>query len=240
MAANNETGVINDVQSIASEVRRLSPKALIHTDAAQLLGKVPLSFHELGVDCMTVSGHKVGALTGVGALVIRKGVELAPLILGGAQEQKLRGGTENVPGIVSFGWVAKEVGSAIEARATAMSSARDLLEKILLESISDLVINGATAERLPNTSSIWIPGIRAEDLLVALDNEGIFVSSGAACSSGKPEPSHVLLAMGQGRDRARETIRVSFHAEQTASDASFAAQKIVKIVRRIRNQRASA
>ncbi|MFO0416140.1 MAG: cysteine desulfurase family protein [Pseudomonadota bacterium] len=238
MAANNETGVVNDIRSLASETRKLAPKATIHTDAAQLLGKVPLSFNELGVDCMTISGHKIGALTGVGALIIRKGIELTPLILGGAQEHKLRGGTENVAGILSFGWVAKEVGTSIESRRAAMSAARDLLEKILMESISDLVINGAAAERLPNTSSIWIPGIRAEDLLVALDNEGIFVSSGAACSSGKPEPSHVLLAMGQGIDRARETIRVSFHAEQTTSDASLAAEKIVRIVRRIRDQRA--
>jgi cysteine desulfurase len=218
MAANNETGVLNRVGEIARAVREIAPRARIHTDAAQLPGKVPVSFWELGADYMTVSGHKVGAPAGVGALVIRDGVSLKPLILGGPQEGKLRGGTENVLGIVSFGAVASVVGKDLAKRIGAMRGARDAFEALMAERCPTWAFNGRDRSRLPNTSSVFIPGVRADDLVVALDLEGILISAGAACSSGKPEPSHVLLAMDQDAQRVKSTVRISFRADIEPKD----------------------
>ena len=213
MAANNETGVINPISEIARAVRLVAPKTLIHTDAAQLLGKGVVSMRDLGVDLLTVSAHKIGALSGAGALVIREGVTIAPLLLGGSQESKVRGGTENVLGISVFGAVAEMIASELPTRIEAMAVVRDSFEDVLVRELPDVQINGREPPRLPNTSSVYIPGVRADDLIVAMDLERILVSSGAACTSGKPEPSHVLLAMGQDEERSRSTIRVSFRAD---------------------------
>ena len=213
MAANNETGVINPIPAIVKAVRQIAPRALIHTDAAQLLGKGVISMRALGVDLLTVSAHKIGALSGTGALVIREGVTIQPLILGGSQESKVRGGTENVLGIGVFGAVADIVVAELPDRIEAMAAVRDAFEDMLTRELPDVQINGREEPRLPNTSSIFIPGVRADDLIVAMDLEHILISSGAACTSGKPEPSHVLLAMGQDEARSRATIRVSFRAD---------------------------
>jgi len=213
MAANNETGVINPIPAIVKAVRQIAPKALIHTDAAQLLGKGVVSMRALGVDLLTISAHKIGALSGTGALVIRDGVTIQPLILGGSQESKVRGGTENVLGIGVFGAVADIVVAELPDRIEAMTAVRDAFEDMLMRELPDVQINGRGQPRLPNTSSIFIPGVRADDLIVAMDLERILISSGAACTSGKPEPSHVLLAMGQDEARSRATIRVSFRAD---------------------------
>ncbi len=237
MAANNETGVLNDVSRLASVVRAISPQALIHSDVAQVVGKIPFSFSDSQLDSATISGHKLGALSGVGALILKKGVELEPLLYGGAQEGKLRGGTENVLGIIALGAVAADVQAEIQIRSEAKRVARDVFEECVLSSVPDAQINGASETRLPNTASIFIPGVRADDLVVALDLEGILISSGAACSSGKPEPSHVLLAMGQDETRVRSTIRVSFRADQTSEIASFAASRLANVVARMRSVR---
>ena len=236
MAANNETGVVNDVNAITRVVRANAPKALVHTDAAQVFGKLAITFAQLAVDCLTLSGHKLGALTGVGALVIREGVHLTPLIRGGPQEAKLRGGTENVLGIISLGVAASAILQEGAERARAMQSARDTFERELLRSVSKCEVNGASVARLPNTSNVFMSGVRADDLLVALDLEGIYVSSGAACSSGKPEPSHVLSAMGQPEERVRSSLRFSFRADQSPELGANVAQKVAQNVERIRAQ----
>jgi cysteine desulfurase len=239
MAANNETGVINDIKTVVSLVRARAPRALIHTDAAQLCGKVPFSFHDLGVDLLTISGHKFGALTGVGALVIRKGVEIEPLIDGGPQESKLRGGTENVLGIISMGAAALEAHTELSQRSESMREIRDLFEAELCRVIEGISINGEKATRLPNTSSLYIRGVRADDLLVALDREGVYVSGGAACSSGKPEPSHVLSAMGHSEERSRSTVRVSFRAFESREIIPQLVPIFAKAVTRIRDSHRS-
>ena len=213
MLANNETGVVNPVAEIVEAVRAASPEALIHTDAAQVPGKGIVSFRDLGVDYMTISGHKFGAPPGVGALIIRKGQALEPLILGGPQESKLRGGTENVPGICAMGIALSHIHKDLSARIGTMRGARDTFERLMCERIPGCIINGAGHHRLPNTSSVYIPGVRADDMVVALDLEGFLISAGAACSSGKPEPSHVLRAMQQDEKRLRSTIRVSFRGD---------------------------
>lgn len=235
MAANNETGVLNNIHEIASRVRQVTPNARVHSDAAQLVGKLPLRFAEVPLDYITLSGHKLGALTGVGALVIKQGTEISPLILGGPQESKLRGGTENVLGIISLGAAASDILTEGDSRGRSMELVRDAFEREFLAALPECEVNGKLAERLPNTTSVYIPGIRAEDLLVALDLEGIYISSGAACSSGKPEPSHVLSAMGQPEERVKSTVRVSFRADHEPHIGTTAAQKIAQVVVRMRS-----
>jgi len=234
MAANNETGVVNPIAEIVAKVRAIAPRALIHTDAAQLLGKGALSMREMGVDLLTISAHKIGALSGVGALCIRDGVHLEPLILGGPQESKLRGGTENVLGIAVFGAVADSIASELPARVESMRAVRDAFEERLARAIPDVEFNGAHRDRLPNTSNVYIPGVRADDLIVAMDLERILISSGAACTSGKPEPSHVLLAMGQSEERTRATVRVSFRADLSHDDGVRVVNALTNAVTRMR------
>jgi len=234
MAANNETGVLNPISAIASKVREIAPRALIHTDAAQLLGKGYLSMRELGVDLLTISAHKIGALPGTGALCIRDGFHIEPLLLGGSQESKLRGGTENVFGIALFGAVADMIAADLPARCEMMSAVRDLFEEQLTRALPDVVINGRGVPRLPNTSSLFIPGVRADDLIVAMDLERILISSGAACTSGKPEPSHVLMAMGQDEERTRSTVRVSFRADLSLDMVPRVVSSLAKAVTRMR------
>ena len=237
MTANNETGVVNDLESITRQVRSVAPRAFVHTDAAQVVGKLPFSFNQLGVDCMTLSGHKFGALSGTGAMIIRDGATVEPLILGGPQEGKMRGGTENVLGIISLGLAASDILSEGVKRESAMRAARDTFEQALLARLANCEVNGTAVRRLPNTSSVFIEGVRADDLVVALDLEGIYVSSGAACSSGKPEPSHVLTAMGQTEQRVRSTIRVSFRADQQPEMGLRVAGRIAEVVTRMRGRR---
>jgi cysteine desulfurase len=232
MAANNEIGAINPIAEVAKAVRVKSPRAVIHTDAAQVLGKISWSMEESGVDCATLSGHKFGSLPGVGALIAREGVALSPIILGGSQEEKLRGGTENVLGIVHMGLVARRVLSELQGRTQRMAAVRDAFEARLREKVPQCSINALNSARLPNTSSVSLPGMVGDDLVVALDLLGILVSSGAACSSGKPEPSHVLLAMGQERQQVKATVRVSFRADQEPELGVQVADALAEVVAR--------
>ena len=233
MAANNETGVINPIAEISKVVREVAPRALIHSDAAQLLGKGIVSMRALGIDLLTISAHKIGALSGTGALVIREGVHIEPLLRGGSQESKLRGGTENVLGISVFGAVADIIMADPQTPIEKMREARDVFEHQLLSELPFVEINGITCERLPNTSSVYIPGVRADDLIVAMDLEHILISSGAACTSGKPEPSHVLQAMGQDEERTRSTIRVSFRSDLTVDGVSRVVEALTQAVHRM-------
>lgn len=236
MAANNETGSENDIAALSRLAREVSPGVLVHTDAAQVIGKRAISFSGLGLDFMTLSGHKFGALSGVGALVVREGVALRPLLVGGPQEVKLRAGTENLLGIVSLGEAARVVAESLTARESMMQELRDSFESLLLRSVEGAEVNSVSAPRLPNTSSVYIPRVHGDDLVVALDLEGILVSSGAACSSGKPEPSHVLLAMGQLEERVRSTIRISFRADQSPEIVPRVVDTIARVVGRMRSE----
>ena len=234
MAANNEVGVINDLREIARVVRAVAPQAVIHSDAAQLLGKGVVNMYDMEVDVLTLSAHKIGALSGTGAIVARHGIDIDPLIVGGPQEGKLRGGTENVLGIAVFGAVARMITEELPHRVDAMSRTRDTFEALMRSEISGVEINGASTDRLPNTSSVYIPGVRADDLIVAMDLERILISSGAACSSGKPEPSHVLSAMGQDEERVRSTIRVSFRADTPEAEVPRIVRALSSAVERMR------
>jgi cysteine desulfurase len=218
MLANNETGVIQEVGRLAESAR--STRAWFHTDAVQALGKIDVDFRALnarGVHGMTVSAHKLGGPKGAGALILDKRVELAPLISGGGQERGLRSGTENVPAIVGFGVACQIAAEKKSAAAARLAELRGGLERGLIE--QGATIFGLAAERLPNTVYFALPGIDGETLVGKLDRAGFAVASGAACSSARPEPSHVLMAMGVAPELARGAVRVSLGRETTEQQA---------------------
>jgi len=216
MAANNETGVLQPLAEIGARCRERG--VLFHTDAVQCFGKSPFSFRGSAFDLASISSHKIGGPKGVGALLVRDGVTLRPLATGGGQERALRPGTENLPGIVGFGKAAEEATSELEAVRGRWEGLRKRLEGEIRAVFGDSCVNGAETERLSNTTNVTFPGIDGEAMLVALDLEGIAVSTGAACRAGAAEPSHVLLAMGRTRDEAAASIRFSLGPGTTASD----------------------
>ncbi|HVH77293.1 MAG TPA: cysteine desulfurase family protein [Stellaceae bacterium] len=206
MAANNETGVFEPVAAVAEIAH--AHGALFHCDAVQAAGKLPLDLAETGADLLSLSAHKLGGPSGIGALILRGGVELVSLLRGGAQERRRRAGTENLPGIAGFAAAAR-VAAAEIAAYDRVRQLRDMLEAEIARLAPEAVVFGAGVPRLPNTSAIAMPGTPAETQVIALDLDGVMVSAGAACSSGKVSPSHVLEAMGAGAELARSTIRVS-------------------------------
>ena len=212
MLANNETGVIQPVRDVVALAQKHG--ALVHTDAVQALGKIPVNFGLLGVDLMTVAAHKLGGPTGAGALIVRDGLPVKPLLVGGGQERRRRAGTENLAAIAGFAAVAAE-------KPIQVKDLRDRLESEL----EDTVIFAKTAERLPNTTCFAVPGMNAETLLMAFDLDGIAVSSGSACSSGKVARSHVLGAMGVPPEVSLAAIRVSlgWNTTETEIDTFLAA-----------------
>ena len=216
MLANNETGVVQPAAEAAALAR--AHGALFHSDAVQAPGKVAVDFAALGADLLSLSAHKLGGPQGVGALVVRDGVELAPLIDGGRQEMGRRAGTENVAAIVGFG-VAAELAEADAREADRLARMRDEIERRLRAIAPDLVVFGEAARRLPNTSCVTMPGVGSETQVMALDLAGVAVSAGSACSSGKVSVSHVRRAMGGAEDHAACAIRVSLGWATTASDA---------------------
>ena len=236
MGANNETGRIFPVADLSTALRALHPRVRIHSDGVQALGKMALDFAALGVDTLSLSGHKVGALPGVGALIIREGTPMTPLIAGGPQEMRLRAGTENVAGIISFGIAARLAAERLRERQDAMRAHAAFITERIRETVSDAVFHEAGADCIPNTISVRIPGINADDLVVALDLAGVFVSAGAACASGKPESSHVLLAMGISETAARETIRISVRADYEEGEVARGAEALVECILRMRGQ----
>jgi len=207
MLANNETGVIQPVGEVAALAR--SQGAATHSDAIQAAGKLAIDFPALGVDLMSLSAHKLGGPQGVGALVVGDRIELAPRALGGGQERRRRAGTEAVPAIVGFGEAAR-LARAELASFQRLSALRDELERRVLESAPEVRLHGGGAPRLPNTSCFSTAGLSSEVQVIALDLAGVAASAGAACSSGKVEPSHVLRAMGASESETRSAIRVSF------------------------------
>ena len=232
MLANNETGVVQPV----SEAARLTHEAggVLHVDAVQAAGRIPCDINAIGADLLTLSGHKIGALKGVGAVVRRDAAVPfpAPLIRGGGQERGARAGTENVAGIAAFGAAAAAalVDLGAEAGDTGdMRALRDRFEAGLRSASPDIVVFGAGAERLPNTTLFALTGMKAETAVIAFDLEGVAVSSGAACSSGKVQPSHVLAAMGVPPELARAAVRVSLGPTTTQSEIDRTIQAWIRI-----------
>ena len=233
MMANNETGVVQPLE----EIGRIAAEADVwfHTDAVQAVAKVPVDVNKIGCDLLSLSGHKVHAPQGVGALFVRKGTLLNPLFYGGRHERSRRAGTENVPGIVALGEAAKLAKEWFASGgADAMSDLRDRLEKKILDSMESVGVNGDGAPRVPNTSNIHFDCIEGEAMVIALDLKGLSVSTGAACSSGAIEPSHVLTAMGLSADQARSSIRLSLGKQNTAGDIDFAIELVPQVVGRLR------
>jgi cysteine desulfurase len=234
MFANNETGVIQPVAEIAAIARRYG--ALFHCDAVQAAGKIALNADVIGADLVTLSAHKLGGPPGVGALVVTGGLELVPLLPGGGQERGRRAGTENLSGIAGFAAAAAAAAADIAAydRVRAL---RDGLEAGIAATATDAAVLGAGAPRLPNTVAIAMPGVAAETQVVAFDLDGVMVSAGAACSSGKVGPSHVLAAMGIGPDLAGSTIRVSLGWGSTEADIDHFLRAWAALYRRCRSAR---
>jgi cysteine desulfurase len=233
MFANNETGVVEPV----AEIGKIAAEADIyfHTDAVQSAGKITIDVNQIGCDLLTISGHKLHGPQGVGALYVRKGTQLEPMLYGGSHERSRRAGTENVPGIVGLGKAAELARAGFErGDDLKMAAARDHLERELLE-IEATGLNGEGAPRVPNTTNIYFDGIEGEALVIALDLKGLAVSTGAACSSGAVEPSHVLTAMGVRPDRARASIRFSLSKQNTPEDVDFALDLIPQTVARLRD-----
>lgn len=233
MMANNETGVLQPVEAIG----RIAGEADVyfHTDAVQAAGKCQIDVNKIGCDLLSISGHKMHALQGVGALYVRKGTLVEPLFFGGNHERQRRAGTENVPGIVALGKAAE---IAIEAFASGevarLEALRNQLQQGILATIDESGLNGEGAPRVPTTTNIYFDHIEGEALIIALDLKGLAVSTGAACSSGAIEPSHVLMAMGLAAERARASVRFSLGKLNTAEDVEFALSLIPPTVVRLR------
>lgn len=230
MLANNETGVIQPVAQIAEIAQ--AHGALFHCDAVQAAGKVPLAAAAIGADLISLSAHKLGGPPGIGALVVTGSAEPAAMIRGGGQERGRRAGTENLPGIAGFAAAAAAATTNL-ADYERVGRLRDGLEALALVLVPDAVIVGAQAPRLPNTSALALPGIAAETQIIALDLAGVMVSAGAACSSGKVGPSHVLAAMGAPPDIAAGTIRISLGWTTTEADIAHFLDAWTALARRL-------
>lgn len=232
MSANNETGVVFPIPEIAAECKKLG--IVLHTDAVQAFGKMAPE-HWSGADLVSISAHKVCGPKGVGALVIRKGHQLVPIVHGGSQEVKRRGGTENLLGVAGMAGACESLCDC--ARLAEIGNLRNRFESLLLESLPDIEIQGRNLPRTPNTSHIHFPGIGAEVLLTAFDLDGLCCSAGSACSSGSINPSPVLLAMGFSPEEARQCIRFSWGPTSTREEIERAAEIIVGHIKRIRERR---
>lgn len=230
MWANNETGAVQPISDVVSVAQ--AHGALVHADAVQAAGKLTLDFSASGLDMMSLSAHKIGGPPGVGALLVRDGVALAPAIVGGGQERGRRSGTENLPGIVGFGAAAEAVVAAAPGEVEAVRALRDRLESALLSAIPDLRILCRGMPRLGNTSAIVMPGVPAETQVMALDLEGVAVSAGSACSSGKVTRSHVIDAMEPDGVAAACTIRVSLGWENTEADVDRLVEAWLRLYKR--------
>lgn len=233
MIANNETGVLTDLETLIGIAHEAG--ALVHTDATQYVGRLPLDLHELDVDLLSLSAHKFGGPQGVGALFVRRGTRLPhrPLLIGGGHERGWRAGTLNVPGIAGLGAAAHAASRNMEEDTARVGKLRDLLEAELLARIPGCRINGASAPRLPGVSSITIPGAPADAVLAAMPQ--VAASDGSACAAGAPSPSHVLLAMGLSREDADATMRFSLGYATTEQDVHEASAATVRAAAHVRS-----
>ncbi|MEO8070750.1 MAG: aminotransferase class V-fold PLP-dependent enzyme, partial [Acidobacteriota bacterium] len=230
--ANNEVGTIQPISELAAVAR--ANGAVFHTDAVQAVGKIPVSVKSLGVDLLALSGHKFGGPKGTGALWIRRGVRLLATATGGKQERNRRAGTENVPSLAGLGTAAHVAKMTLDRTALTIGPLRDRLERGILDGVPNTSLNGDAGRRVPNTTNISFDGIDAESLLIALDLEGVAVSTGSACSSGSLEPSHVLRAMGLPSARTRNSLRFSLGATTTRAEVDFVVGALPALVARLR------
>jgi cysteine desulfurase len=233
MHANNEIGTIQPVAELANITH--AHGALFHTDAVQTAGKIPVNTRQLDVDLLAISGHKFYGPKGVGALWAKRGVRLAPFMAGGKQERNRRAGTENVPGIIGMGAAAALALAKMPVESVRLAALRDRLEEGILKNVANTDVNGARDTRVPNTTNISFERIEAESLLIALDLEGVAVSTGSACSSGTLEPSHVLKAMGLPSHRAQNSIRFSLGASNTEEQIDHVIAILPRIVTKLRS-----
>ena len=233
MHANNETGVILPIEEIGKIVKEKG--VLFHCDAVQAIGKIPVNLKNSYIDLLSLSGHKLHAPKGIGALYIRKGVRIDPLIIGGHQEDNRRSGTENVPYIIGLGKACDLATEFIKEEQMCVKELRDKLEKGIKDKISNVKINGENATRLPNTSNISFEYIEGEAILLLLDMAGIASSSGSACTTGSAEPSHVLQAMGIPPSQSRGAIRFSFSRYNTDDDINYILEKLPPIIKRLQD-----
>src|SRR6516165_2857085 len=233
MMANNETGVLQPVE----EIGKIAGEAdvFFHTDAVQAAGKIPIDVNRIACDLLSISGHKMHAPQGIGALYVRKGTMLEPMFYGGNHERSRRAGTENVAGIIGLGRAAEIARHALlGGELERISALRDGFEEKILSEIEASGVNGDGAPRVPNTTNLYFDFLEGEALVIALDLKGLAVSTGAACSSGAIEPSHVLTAMGLGQDRARASLRFSLGKDNTAADVDFAIELVPRLVEKLR------
>jgi cysteine desulfurase len=233
MMANNETGALQPV----AEIGRIAKEADVwfHTDAVQTAGKVSLDVAAIGCDLATISGHKMHAPQGVGALYVRRGTPLEPLFFGGTHERQRRAGTENLPGIVALGKAAElALAGLSNGQTEKMNALRDQLERGLLERIDGCGVNSREVPRVPNTTNLWFDHLEGEALVIALDLKGLAVSGGSACASGAAEPSHVLSAMAISAARAKASLRFSIDKSTSESDIEFALEVVPHCVSRLR------
>ena len=233
MWVNNEVGTVQPVADVAS--RCCDAGVLFHSDAVQAFGKVPVSLRDVNCTLLTISGHKIGAPKGVGALIVRDRKAVEAIIHGGGQQFGIRPGTENVPGIVGLGIAAKLAAQEQPALAARLRELRDELERRVLAIVPDAVINGWQSERAPHISSISIPGTDSEALLMHLDLAGIACSSGSACSTGTVEPSHVLTAMSVPRELGVSALRFSLGKDSTIDDVEAVTGVLPRIVEKVRS-----
>ncbi|MCI0361085.1 MAG: aminotransferase class V-fold PLP-dependent enzyme [Planctomycetaceae bacterium] len=232
--ANNETGVIQPVAEIATLCHQRS--ITVHTDAVQAVGKIPVSFGELGVGAMTVAPHKFHGPLGIGALVLKHDIKLQPQLFGGFQQEGLRPGTENVALAIGFHEALKLAVIELPERAARMQNLRDELERLILAELPDTIVIGRGSPRLPNTSCISFPGVDRQALVMALDMAGVACSTGSACASGSSEPSPTLVAMGLPKEVIAGAIRLSLGAFTTAQEIAEAARRIIKAVKHLRSR----
>lgn len=233
MFANNEIGTIQPIAEIGEIAKKHG--VLFHTDAVQAVGHVPIDVEKLQVDLLSMSGHKLGAPKGIGAIYIRKRTRISPLIFGGAQEKKLRAGTENIAGIVGLGKAAELAVAEMEETTKKLTALRDKLIHGILESIPDSRLNGHPTDRLPGNCNISFSYIEGESLLLLLDALGIAASSGSACTSGSLDPSHVLMAIGLPHEIAHGSLRLTIDRENTEEQVDFILEKLPGLVQRLRD-----
>jgi cysteine desulfurase len=232
MWANNETGVIFPIEEIAALCR--SKGVLCHSDAVQVAGKLEIDVQALGVDLLSLSGHKFHAPKGIGLLYVRRRTKFQPYVIGGHQERDRRGGTENVPYIIGLGCAAELAVSRLDEEDRRVRALRDRLEGAILAGIPGTIRNGSRDQRLPNTSNIAFEGVEAEAILMMLDQAGICASSGSACTTGSLDPSHVLLAMGLSPERARSSLRFSLGIDNTDQDVDYLLQRLPGMIEKLR------
>jgi cysteine desulfurase len=238
MHANNEIGTIQPIRELSALAH--SHGALFHTDAVQSTGKIPVNVRTLGVDLLSASAHKFYGPKGVGVLWAKRGIRLSPFLSGGKQERNRRAGTENVPGVVGMGVAASLAAQKMDPEAGRLSALRDRLENGILSAVPNTEVNGSREARVPNTTNISFDRIEAESLLIALDLEGVAVSTGSACSSGTLEPSHVLKAMSLSSHRAQNSIRFSLGASNNEEQIDRVVALLPRIVSKLRSLSAVA